>query len=47
MASLKMGPTYAAKSFIEIQQILDSPINNLYAIESTFAGGESLRAIKV
>lgn len=46
MASLKMGPTYTAKSFIEIQQILDSPINNLYAIESTFAGGESLRAIK-
>lgn len=46
MASLKMGPTYAVKSFAEIQQILDDPINNLYAIESSFAGGESSRAIK-
>lgn len=46
MASLKMGPTYAVKSFSEIQQILDNPINNLYAIESSFAGGESSRAIK-
>ena len=46
MASLKMGPTFAAKSFVEIQQILENPINNLYAIESVFAGGESLRAIK-
>ena len=46
MASLKMGPTYVAKSFMEIQQILDDPLNNLYAIESVFAGGESLRAIK-
>lgn len=46
MASLKMGPTYAVKSFAEIQQILENPINNLYAIESSFAGGESSRAIK-
>ena len=45
MACLKMGPTYAVKSFAEIQQILDNPINYLYAIESSFAGGESLRAI--
>lgn len=46
MSSLKMGPTYTAKSFTEIQQILENPIDNLYAIESSFAGGESSRAIK-
>lgn len=46
MASLKMGPTYAVKSFAEIQQILDNPINSLYAIESVFAGGNSPQAIK-
>lgn len=46
MASLKMGPTYAVKSFAEIQQILENPINNLYAIESLFADGQSSRAIK-
>lgn len=46
MASLKMGPTYAVKSFAEIQQILDNPINSLYAIESVFAGGNSSQAIK-
>lgn len=46
MASLKMGPTYVVKSFAEIQQILDDPINNLYSIESSFAGGGSSKAIK-
>ena len=46
MACLKMGPTYAVKSFAEIQTILDNPINSLYSIESSFAGGESSKAIK-
>lgn len=46
MASLKMGPTYTVKSFTEIQQILDNPINSLYVIESLFAGGESSKAIR-
>lgn len=46
MAALKMGPTYAVKSFEEIHQILNDPIDNLYTIESSFAGGKSLRAIK-
>lgn len=45
ISSLKMGPTYTAKSFEEIQQILDNPVNNLYIIESLFAGGDSLRVI--
>lgn len=46
MASLKMGPTYTVKSFAEIQKIIDSPINNLYTIESIFVGGESIKAIR-
>lgn len=46
MACIKMGPTYVAKNFADIQLILDNPIDNLYALESIFVGGESLRAIK-
>lgn len=46
MSSIKMGPTYAVRTFTEIQQILENPINNLYAIESSFAGGKSSKAIK-
>lgn len=46
MGAIKMGPTYAARTFSEVQQILDNPINNLYIIESLFAGGYSPRTIK-
>lgn len=46
MARLKMGPTYAVKSFAELEGILDSPLTNLYSIESSFAGGQSLRAVR-
>lgn len=46
MASKKMGPTYAIKSFAELERILDSPLNQLYSIESSFAGGQSLNAIR-
>ena len=46
MTSIKMGPTYVAKTFAEIDKILDEPINNLYTIESIFAGGISSKAIK-
>lgn len=46
MASKKMGPTYTIKTFAELEKILDSPLNNLYSIESSFAGGQSLSAIK-
>lgn len=46
MACLKMGPTYSVHSFEEINQIINDPINHLYAIESIFSGGKSSKAIK-
>lgn len=46
MASKKMGPTYTVKTFVELERILESPKDNLYSIESTFAGGHSLRAVR-
>lgn len=46
MACLKMGPTYSVKSFEEIHQIIDDPINNLYILESIFAGGISSKVIR-
>lgn len=46
MASKKMGPTYMSKTFAELEMIVDSPINNLYSIESSFAGGQSTSAIR-
>jgi len=46
MASKKMGPTYAAKTFVEIDYILDSPLENLYSIEGTFADSISMRSIR-
>lgn len=46
MAILKMGPTYAVKSFAEINEIIDNPIDNLYVLESIFNDGKSLKSIK-
>lgn len=46
MASKKMGPTFAVKTFAEIEELIDSPLNNLYSIESSFAGEQSLKAIR-
>lgn len=46
MASKKTGPTFVAKTFQEIDTILDSPTNNLYAIESSFAGSSSTKSIR-
>lgn len=46
MASKKMGPTYTVKTFAELERILDSPQNNLYSIEASFAGGQSLNAVR-
>lgn len=45
--SRKMGPTYEAKTFLEIEVILDSPKDNLYSIEASFVGSVSNRAIKL
>ena len=46
MASKKMGPTFTVRTFAKIEEIIDFPLNNLYSIESSFAGGQSLKAIR-
>lgn len=46
MASKKMGPTFAVKTLTELERIIDSPLDNLYSIESSFAGGKSFKAIR-
>ena len=46
MSSIKLGPTYSAKTFMEIEDILDSNLDNLYAVEASFLGRKSIRAIK-
>jgi predicted HAD superfamily phosphohydrolase YqeG len=42
---LKMGPTYYAKKYSEINEIIDNPIDNLLAIESAFKGSNSFKAV--
>lgn len=46
IASKKMGPTFAVKTFAELEKIIDSPLNHLYSIESSFAGSQSSSAIR-
>lgn len=45
VSSIKLGPTYSAITFQEIEYILDKPLENLYSIESAFAGFKSTNAI--
>ncbi len=45
MASKKMGPTYTAKTFSEMDKILDSPLKHLYSIESSFVDSSSVNSI--
>ena len=47
MLSRKMGPTFEAKTFVEIESILDSPQKYLYAIEAICSGYISTRAIRL
>lgn len=47
MLSKKYGPTYAAKTFDEMERIIDAPLSNLYSIEATFANSTSYRAIRL
>jgi predicted HAD superfamily phosphohydrolase YqeG len=47
MVSKKTGPTFAAKTFAELEQILNSPLEHLYSIEAIFAGRHSTRAIRL
>ena len=43
--SLKMGPTYYAKKYSEINEIIENPFDNLLAIEAAFNGKESSRVV--
>lgn len=45
MASKKMGPTYTAKTFSEMDKILDSPLKHLYSIEASFVDSSSVNSI--
>lgn len=47
MLSKKYGPTFAAKSFDEMERIIDAPLSNLYSIEATFANSISYRAVRL
>lgn len=42
---LKMGPTYYAKSFHEVSEIISNPLSNLLAIEAIFQGTDSFKAV--
>lgn len=47
MGSLKMGPTYKARTFQEVKSILESPLENLYSLEAAFASRHSNKSIKL
>lgn len=47
MLCKKMGPTFETKTFAEIESILDTPQDNLYAIEAICSGHVSTRAIRL
>jgi len=42
---IKMGPTFYAKTFDEVNDIISNPNENLLAIESIFKGGNSTKAV--
>lgn len=42
---LKMGPTYYAKKYSEINEIIENPFDNLLAIEAAFNGKESSKVV--
>ncbi len=46
MLSKKYGPTFAAKTFDEMERIIDAPLSYLYSIEASFANSASFRAIR-
>ena len=42
---IKMGPTYYANNFSDLNRIITNPIDNLLALESVFQGGNSTNAV--
>lgn len=47
MPNKKMGPTFVANSFDVLENIIDSPLTNLYSIESVFAGSKSTQSVRL
>jgi predicted HAD superfamily phosphohydrolase YqeG len=47
MLSKKMGPTFTAKTFAEMEIIIDSYQTHLYSIEAAFMGNASSQAVKL
>lgn len=47
MVSKKMGPTFAAKSFVELESIIESYQTHLYSIEAAFMGNVSFQAVRL
>lgn len=45
MSCVKMGPTYSIKTYHELNQIIESPNENLYVAESLHLGSTSIRPI--
>lgn len=46
MLSRKYGPTFAARTFNEMEAILDAPMEHLYSIEAAFSGVKTSCAIR-
>jgi phosphoglycolate phosphatase-like HAD superfamily hydrolase len=42
---VKMGPTYFAKTFGELTDIIEHPLENLFALEAIFQGANSSKAV--
>lgn len=47
MICRKMGPTYEARNFQQIEAIIESPLDNLYSIEAKFLGYQSDKSIRL
>lgn len=46
MVSKKYGPTFVAKTFEEIDRIIDNPLSHLYSIEAICANSTSYEAVR-
>lgn len=42
---IKTGPTYYAKNFSEVENVIDNPLDNLLALESVFQNGNSIKSV--
>lgn len=47
MVAKKMGPTFYAKSYDDMEAIIDAPLSHLYSIEAAFVEQKSSRSIRL